>query len=379
MTPPGVPTPAPSVPKPSGQGRLGQWLGGAAGLVVLGLALWALSHIAGDTSWSQVRASIHDTPTLMLLLAAGCAAASYVVLIAYDWLAVRHLKYVVPLKTVALASFTSFTMSHTLGLTVLTGGTVRYRIYTRAGVKPLDVALIVLLCGWTFWLGIIAVAGLGLVISPDLATPFRHVATMAIRWFTGDRTAATYGDFALVVERWAGVLLLAATAAYTLLATLYRKPIRWKAIDFTLPDGRETLLQIVVGAVDLAFAALVIYVLLPVEGRPGVLSFFVIYAVAMVVGALSHSPGGLGVFELVIVKLLPESPKPEVLAALVLFRLIYTLIPFLIGLVMLGATEFAAFRQRRRELPAPAAAPPEPAIAALGPTSSPIPSAPSRP
>ena len=360
----------PPAAKPPAQSRWGQWLGGVAGLAVLVLALWALRHIAGETSWGEIRRSIHATPTAMLLAAGLSAAASYAVLVAYDWLAVRHLKYVLPLKTVALASFTSFTMSHTLGLTVLTGGTVRYRIYTRAGVKPLDVALIVLLCGWTFWLGIVAVAGLGLVISPDLATPFRHVAMQVIRWFTGGHHAADpYRDLALVVERWAGVLLLAATAAYTLLAMLYRKPIHWKSVRFTLPDGRETLLQIVVGAIDLAFAALVIYVLLPVEGRPGVLSFFVIYAVAMVVGALSHAPGGLGVFEVVIVKLLPGSPKPEVLAALVLFRLIYTLIPFLLGLTLLAITEFKAFRQRRLD---PASAAPSPATSASAPAASPV-------
>lgn len=330
--------PATDAPTPSRRvAGWSAWVGGVAGMVVVGLAFWALSHIARDTSWNQIRASIHDTPTHLLLIAGVCAAASYVVLIAYDGIATAHLGYRLPLKTLAAASFGSFTMSHTLGLTVLTGGAVRYRIYTRAGVKPFDVALIVLLCGWTFWLGIVAVAGIGLLVSPHLAVPFRQVAPHA--------------------ERWAGFLLLAGAATYTLLATMWRRPIRWKSLSFTLPDGRETLLQIAIGAVDLAFAALTIYVLLPTHGLPTPLTFFTVYAVAMVVGALSHAPGGLGVFETVVVLMLSASPKAEVLAALVLFRLIYTLIPFMLGLLLLVVIELRALNARRREARLAAAAP----------------------
>ena len=254
-------------------------------------------------------------------------------LIGYDWLATRHLGYELPWSTLAAASFASFTMSHTLGVTVLTGGTVRYRIYTRAGVKPVDIAMIILLCGWTFWLGIVAVAGLGLVIAPDLATPFKDLAPSA--------------------ERWAGAILLAGTASYLLLATVWRREFRIWSYRFFIPDGRETLWQIVIGAVDLAFAGGALYLLLPDVGAPGLLTFLTIYAVAMVTGALSHSPGGLGVFEGVILLLLPEAPKAGVLAALVMFRLIYTYIPFLLGIGVIAWQEWRALRLSRAARPAP--------------------------
>jgi uncharacterized membrane protein YbhN (UPF0104 family) len=116
---------------------------------------------------------------------------------------------------------------------------------------------------------------------------------------------------------------------------------------FFLPSGRATLAQIAVGAIDLAFAGGALYLLLPDIGAPGLLTVLTIYAVAMVVGALSHAPGGLGVFELVIVALLPSVDKASVLAALVLFRVIYTYIPFLLGLCVIGWTEWTAFRARR--------------------------------
>lgn len=309
------------------ESQLKNWIGAGLGLVVVGLALWGLRMIAGQVTWAQVVANIDATPPLLLAGAAMSAALSYVVLVGYDWLATRHLGYRLPVPTLAAASFASFTMSHTLGLTVLTGGTVRYRIYTRAGVRAADIAMIILLCGWTFWLGIVAVAGTGLVIAPDLATPFR--------------------DIAPGIERWVGVLLLAGTFAYLLLASFWRREFRLWRYRFTLPDGRATLWQIVIGAVDLAFAGGTLFILLPAAGTPDLLTFLTIYAVAMVTGALSHAPGGLGVFEAVILLLMPAAPKAGVLAALVLFRLIYTYVPFLLGLCVIAATEWRAFRTRK--------------------------------
>ena len=312
---------------------------------MLALALWGVRSIAAQVTWAEVVADIRAVPPHIFILAALSTFASYVVLVGYDWLAVAHLGYRLPLRTLAAASFGSFTMSHTLGLTVLTGGTVRFRMYTRAGIHPLDIALIVALCGWTFWLGVVAVAGTGLLAAPDLATPLEAVLPASIKLF------------APRIKDWAGAILLGGAVAYTVFAWVWRKPIKLWAYSFTLPDGRETLLQIAIGAVDLAFAGSALYLLLPDAGSVGWLTFLTIYGVAMVAGALSHAPGGLGVFELVVVGLLPEAPKAGVLAALVMFRLIYTYIPFFLGLAVIGWTEFIAFRHRRDGVPPAAAAP----------------------
>lgn len=310
---------------------LKQWVGAGLGLVVLSLAIWGLNMIAGKVTLAEILRDVRDTPTHLIIGAVLSTAMSYVVLIGYDWLATRHLGYKLRWPTLAAASFASFTMSHALGLTVLTGGTVRYRIYTRVGVRAADIAMIILLCGWTFWLGIVAVAGLGLVIAPDLATPFKDLAPSA--------------------ERWAGAILLAGTLSYLALASFWRREFRLFNYRFHIPGGKETLWQIVIGAIDLAFAGGALYLLLPDVGVPAVLTFLTIYAVAMVVGALSHSPGGLGVFEGVILLLMPLAPKAGVLAALVMFRMIYTYIPFLLGLIVIAWLEWRALRARRHLAP----------------------------
>jgi uncharacterized membrane protein YbhN (UPF0104 family) len=314
---------------------IGQWVGLLLGLTVLALAAWGLSRIADQVTLADVLAEVRATPAHLIAASALCAAISYVVLVGYDWFATRHLGYRIGWPTLAAASFASFTMSHTLGVTVLTGGTVRYRIYTRAGVKPLDIAMIILLCGWTFWLGIVFVAGVGLMVSPDLSAPFREIAPAGL-------------------ERWTGVALLGGTALYVLLAWGWRRPMRMWRYAFTLPDARATLLQIGIGAVDLGFAGGALYLLLlTVNGTPDLLTFLTIYAVAMVVGALSHAPGGLGVFELVVVGLMPAADKAGVLAAVALFRIIYTFIPFLLGVMVIVWMEGRAVRDARRRMVAP--------------------------
>lgn len=306
------------------------WAGAALGLVVLALAAWGLKKISGQVTLADVMAEIEATPAHLIAFAAFSTFLSYVVLVGYDWFATRHLGYTkIGWPTLAAASFSSFTMSHTLGVTILTGGTVRYRIYTRAGVKPADIAMIILLCGWTFWLGIIFVAGIGLIVSPGLAEPIREWVPQGL-------------------EEWTGALLLGGVLAYTLLATVWRRSFKLLRYRFTIPDGKQTLQQIAIGTLDLALAGGALYILLlPVAGVPDLLTFLVIYAVAMVTGALAHAPGGLGVFELVIVGLMPDAEKAGVLAAVALFRILYTFVPFLLGAALLAVMEARAFRAAR--------------------------------
>ncbi|WP_164155708.1 lysylphosphatidylglycerol synthase domain-containing protein [Sandarakinorhabdus rubra] len=323
--------PAALVPAPERpRGNWKTWIGALLGLLVLGLAAWGLKKISGQVTLADVLAEIQATPAPLIIAAAVSTFLSYVVLVGYDWFATRHLGYTrIGWPTLASASFASFTMSHTLGLTVLTGGTVRYRIYTREGVSPVDIAMIILLCGWTFWLGIIFVAGIGLIVSPDLAAPIRAWVPPGL-------------------EEWTGALLLLGVLLYTLIATFWRGNLRIWRYRFALPTGRETLQQIAIGTLDLALAGGALYILLlPVEGIPDLLTFLVIYAVAMVTGALAHAPGGLGVFELVIVGLMPAADKAGVLAAVALFRLLYTFIPFILGALLIAVLELRALRAAR--------------------------------
>ena len=146
-------------------------------------------------------------------------------------------------------------------------------------------------------------------------------------------------------------VLLAGAGAYLLFASLFRREFSVLGLRLTLPGVRLTMAQLVVGALDLSAAAAALYVLLPVPGAPSLLMVIVIYAVAMIAGALSHAPGGIGVFEAVVLLMMPRAAPGAVLAALLLFRLFYTLVPFLLGLLVLARAEIDVLR-RRRALPA---------------------------
>ncbi len=301
----------------------------AASLVIALLAVTAVRQLAHEVTLATLLAAVHAVPRGTILAAAALTTTSYVLLTAYDWLALAHLGYRLRLGTVAAAAFTGFTMSHTLGLTPLTGGSVRYRIYGRAGVCGRDIVLIVALCAWTFWLGIVLAAGAGLLFAPGL------------------------GGLPPLLGRAAGVVLLAGTAAYLVATATFRGELRLFGLRLALPRLRGALAQLAAGIADLLAAAAALYLLLP--AGPAFPLVVTAYAIAMIAGALSHAPGGLGVFEALVLLMLPTLDRGGALAGLLLFRLLYTVLPFAAGLVVLGLTEYRALRRRRA---APAAAAP---------------------
>ncbi len=292
-----------------------------ASLVIALLAVIAVQRLAHQVTLATLLAAVHAVPTGTVLLAGVLTTTSYLLLTCYDLLALAHLGYRLRLGTVAVAAFIGFTMSHTLGLTPLTGGTVRYRIYTRAGVRGRDIMLIVALCAWTFWLGIVLAAGVGLLIVPGMA------------------------GLPVAVGRLGGMLLLAGTLGYLVATATFRGELRLFGLRLALPDLRGAVAQLGAGIADLLAAATALYILLP--SGPAFPLVVTAYAVAMIAGALSHAPGGLGVFEALVLVMLPTLDRGGALAGLLLFRLLYTVLPFLTGLGLLALTEFAAFRQRR--------------------------------
>ncbi|MBV8971742.1 MAG: UPF0104 family protein [Sphingomonadaceae bacterium] len=302
----------------------------AASLVIAALAIGAVRRLAHEVTLATLTAALHAVPWPTIALAAVLTTTSYLLLTLYDWLALDHLGYRLRLGTVMTAAFTGFTMSHTLGLTPLTGGSVRYRIYGRAGVCGRDIVLVVALCAWTFWLGIVLAAGTGLLIAPTLA------------------------GLPAALGRAGGATLLGGAVAYLVATATFRGELRLFGFRLALPSFPGALAQLGAGIADLLAAATALYILLP--AGPAFPLVVTTYAVAMIAGALSHAPGGLGVFEAIVLLMLPGLDRGGVLAGLLLFRLLYTVLPFTAGLIVLATTEAAALRRQRRQTRAARAA-----------------------
>jgi uncharacterized membrane protein YbhN (UPF0104 family) len=295
-------------------------LGFVLSIAILTFAAVALYRNLHDIDIKDVVAALRDTDPHDVALAALCVAGGYFTLTFYDLFALRTIgRRDVLYRVAALAGFTSYSVGHNIGASVLTGGAVRYRIYSAWGLDAIAVAKICFIAGLTFWLGNATVLGLGIAYAPQAASAIDQLPA----W----------------INRGAAFLILAVLTTYV--AWVWRRPrtIGRSGWQVTLPDGPLTLLQIGIGIVDLSFCALAMYMLVPDDPNIGFVSLAVIFVTATLLGFASHAPGGIGVFDAAMLVGLWQFEKEELLAGLLVFRLLYYIIPFAISLVILGVRE----------------------------------------
>ena len=299
----------------------------AATIAVLAISVVALRHLLADTEWSAVMTAVRALPTAALAGAAVLTVLSYTILTGFDVVALRLVGRPVPYASVALAAFTSYIFSHNLGFAALTGGAARYRIYRRHGVPFVDVGQIMIVAGVTFWLGAVLLLGLSFVILPSLPPVAHRAVSPAFQ------TAA-------------GLSLLALLAAYMIaLVRFDGRAIRLWRWSLRLPTWRMAIVQFALGTGDLLVATGVLFVLLPAPDLGLYPAVLVSYLLAIVASLLVHAPGGLGVFEVVMIAALPQIDRPALVAALLAFRLIYYLIPLAIGGLLFVGHEIVALRR----------------------------------
>jgi uncharacterized membrane protein YbhN (UPF0104 family) len=286
-------------------------------IVVAAVVLYRMLH---DLNWDDLVKALRNTDSRDVMLAGLFVAAGYFTLTFYDLFALRTIgRNDVSYATAALAGFTSYSVGHNVGASVFTGGAVRYRIYSAYGVSAVEVAKICFIAGLTFWLGNATVLGLGIFYAPEGASAINQLP----EWFNRVLAAIT-------------LLVLAAYVVWVWMAPRTIGRSNWKV---TLPGGPLTFLQIVIGIIDLGFCALAMYMLLPDEPHVSFIMLAVIFVSATLLGFASHSPGGLGVFDAAMLVALLQFGKEELLASLLLFRLLYYITPFTLALIILGGRE----------------------------------------
>ncbi|HEX4736216.1 MAG TPA: bifunctional lysylphosphatidylglycerol flippase/synthetase MprF [Allosphingosinicella sp.] len=291
----------------------------ALALAVAALAFAALHQLTHQVHFWQLRRALAALAPWQIGAALTLTAFSYLTLTIYDVLALRLLGRPLPWRTAALASFTSYALSHNLGLSLITGGSARLRVYGAAGVPPADVARIIALASLSFWAGLIVVAAFALLAHQGpLDIPDLSVSVAA--------------------QRIAGGLIVAASLTGLILVARRRRAIRLWGWELPLPGPGQALAQVGAAIVDLAAASAALFVLMPQAGLQLYPLFLLGFALACIVSMVSHVPGGLGVFEAVLAAVLP-GPAPALLAALIVYRVIYYLIPLAIAAVLLAVHE----------------------------------------
>ncbi|HEY8566515.1 MAG TPA: lysylphosphatidylglycerol synthase domain-containing protein [Beijerinckiaceae bacterium] len=297
------------------------WIGTAASIILFSLSLVVLWHIVREVEYAELRNAFVGATLQQIGLATLFTAVSYLCLTCYDALALRQLKVKVRYRTTALASFTSYAVSFTLGFPLLTAGTVRYWVYAREKLSTGKVASLTVIAGLTFWLG------MGLVLGVSLLTQAESLARL------------TYSNLNFV--RLLGLGAAGVVLVYLVWVSQKRRAVTIQGWRLELPGFRLTLAQMLIGAADVCAGAAVLYVLLPAGHPIPYETFLAIYVFAAMLGVASHSPGGLGVFEATILLALSILPREPVLGALLLYRIIYYLVPFVFALALLAGSELA--------------------------------------
>jgi phosphatidylglycerol lysyltransferase len=289
------------------------------GLALFGLALLWLHHLLGQYRWQDILARVQALSAVKILRAGLFTLAGYGSLTLYDALAVRFAGARVPYPRVALISFMGYAIGHNVGMNTLSGGAIRYRAYSALGLGAKQITTIIAFGTVTFLLGAGFLLGLSLLTQAGMSSSVLHVhASIAIL---------------------AGGLLLAAVAAYLWLACTRHEPLRFRRFEIPVPKPRVAFAQLGVACADLLCAASVLYVLLPQHAAVSFGAFAGIYLIAIAAGVISNVPGGIGVFEAVLLLLLRSVPEVRLLGALVAYRAIYYFAPFVLALALLGAHE----------------------------------------
>jgi uncharacterized membrane protein YbhN (UPF0104 family) len=285
-------------------------------LAVVALAGFVLHRILSRYSLDEIAASVSAIPTPRLLLAGVFAAMSYLCLTGFDYLALHYVGRPLPYRQAALASFVSLSLGHNIGIAALSSGAIRYRFYSRWGLSGGEVAKVILFCALTVGLGLLVLGACALLIRPDIAGQIIGVGRLE----------------AIAL----GAACAALAAGYLAAAAYIRHPLRIGRWSLELPPPRIALAQLVIGPLDFAFVAACLHQAILGVADVGYFAVACAYVLGNVASLISHVPGGLGVLESVVMFLLGNS---GVIGALLVFRVVYFLVPLAIGSSLFALVE----------------------------------------
>lgn len=292
------------------------WAG--VGVAAVVFSIWLLYKELRGLSLDELWDSLVAISARDWLLSIVATLVAYTALAGYDHLALLHLRRRVGWLYMTIASFTTYALSHNIGASVVSGSVVRYRAYTAKGLSGAEIGVLVAFCSFTFALGTIMLTGLVLVLEPELTERFVDVLPVSA-------SSAT------------GFFLLFLVLLYVLGSALRLRPLKIGKFAIHYPRLSVVGPQILIAPLELIGAAGIIYFALPEAGNPGFIIVLGIFLISFSAALLSHAPGGLGVLELVFITGLSDMDPADVLAALVVFRLLYLIVPFVMALfVVLG-------------------------------------------
>lgn len=284
------------------------------------LALHALERTLANYRWRDLVHYLSAVPKGQVAIAILLTVSGYVVMTAYDVLALHHLGRTLPYRNVAMASFSGYAINNNLGLAGVVGTSLRYRFYSKWGLTAREFATVFVFCSGTYWLGFFLLGGSTFLFAPPPIPVAIHLPLASVRLL--------------------GAAMIVVGTIYVVLAMVLRKPLRIGGRSLTLPKPSIVAGQVVMSTADWMLAGAVFCTLLPASqlSYTRVLGVFLL---AQIAGLVSTVPGGLGVFEAIALTLLtPHLPPAQILGVLVAFRGVYLLLPLIGALLLLASSAY---------------------------------------
>lgn len=286
------------------------------GVITIAFSVWLLFGELRGLSFDEIADSLSRIGPLSWLMALLSTLLAYAALAGYDRIALQNIGRSVGWLFITVTSFTAYALSHNVGASMVSGAVVRYRAYSSRGLSGAEVGSLVAICSFTFVLGTVLLMGVVLVLQPDITERFVDVLPVG-------------------ASRTTGGILLALVALYALGSSLRLRPLKIRSFVLAYPRPALVAQQLLIGPLELIGAAGIIYFALPDIGNPGFLVVLGIFLVSFSAALISHAPGGLGVLELLFVTGMPDMDPADVIAALLVFRLFYLIVPFALALVVI--------------------------------------------
>jgi len=298
-------------------------------VILFGIAAVVIHHKLRQYHYHDIAAELRKMPAHHILPAIALTFLDYFILTGYDTLALFYIGHRLPYRKIAVASFVGYVFSH--NATILGGSAARYRIYSGLGLSAGQVARLILFCSVTFWLGFFALGGFTFVLHPQ---------------------AIEHGTHLPFNTTWPiGVIFLVLLATYLIVTAVRKKPVIIRGWDLAIPSPGLSLCQIALASIDWTVAGSVLYALLSNTIQMDYPEFIEIFLLAQITGLVSSVPGGLGVFEGMMLLLLSETaPASALIGSLLLYRVIYYLLPLGLASIILGLEEMSARKETLKRL-----------------------------
>ncbi|PWK67451.1 YbhN family protein [Aminobacter sp. AP02] len=310
--------------------RIKDFIWPVIGLGAVAVSAWLLYHEWREISLDDVWSGLTAIPLHGWLLSALSSIVAYAALAGYDHIALLHLGKRVSWFFVTVCSFTTYALSHNIGGSVFSGAVIRYRAYATKGLSGQEVGILVGICWFTFVLSSVFVGAVVILLEPRLLDRY---------------TEGNYEGWWIAL----GIAMLAFVGAYVFGSWLHLKPLAIRSFRLHYPALPIVARQLIIGPLEILAAAAIIYFALPSEHNPGYIIVLGIFLFSFAVAQASHAPGGLGVLEVVFLTGLSEMDPAAVLAALLVFRLFYLIIPLVLGVIAVLAFEHSQFGRNDKQ------------------------------